>query len=479
MDDAILLGAHVSTAGGVPLAPTRAGAIGATAMQMFSKMANRWAERDCDDDECVAYRAALSQTDVVATAVHDSYLINLASPDPVLQLRSTISFISELKRCEALGVDFLVSHPGNYMDDRDSGIDRNVEGIVAGLECASGRTTLLLETTAGSGTAIGSSFEDLATILDRIPGTLRERVGICADTAHLFAAGYDLAGDFDTVWKRFADVIGIEKLRFLHLNDSKAPLGSRRDRHELIGEGAIGAGAFQRIMTDERFARVPKVIETPKLDDAEATDRRMLDLLRSFARVAVALLIALCIGPVAAAQPSPAEPLATWRAEIGAVAGTAFVEDGNGVTVTTNPGVFAGADVARQLRPGVALTLGFRALVAPLRAESSGRSWSAGSSRQYDLTAGLELDRFALADVAIALTATRLLGPRDVVPFRSSGAITTWGSEAIVSRRIARSRPLDGLIGARIMRVPSQPRENPSMDAGWVGQLRVGLRYAL
>jgi deoxyribonuclease-4 len=281
--DPILLGAHVSSAGGVPNAPGRAGAIGATAMQMFSKMASRWAERACADAECGEYRAALAQTAVAATAVHDSYLINLASPDPFLQVRSTISFISELKRCEALGVQFLVSHPGNYMDDRASGIDRNVDGIVAGLECVPGRTVLLLETTAGSGTVLGASFEEMALLLERIPRHLQDRVAVCADTAHLFAAGYDLAGDFDAVWARFEDLIGIARLRMLHLNDSKVPLGSRRDRHELIGEGAIGAGAFRRIMTDARFARVPKVIETPKLDDPEATDRRMLTLLRSFA----------------------------------------------------------------------------------------------------------------------------------------------------------------------------------------------------
>ncbi len=283
MAEPILLGAHVSSAGGVPNAPGRANAIGATAMQMFSKMANRWAERDCVDEECIEYRAALARTDVVATAVHDSYLINLASPDPVLQLRSTISFIAELKRCEALGVEFLVSHPGNFMDDRASGIDRNVDGIVAGLECVPGNTMLLLETTAGSGTSLGASFEEMATMFDRLPQHLQRRVGVCADTAHLFASGYDLAGDFDGVWARFEDTIGLHRLRMLHLNDSKVPLGSRRDRHELIGEGAIGAGAFRRIMTDPRFARVPKVIETPKLDDPETTDRRMLTLLRSFA----------------------------------------------------------------------------------------------------------------------------------------------------------------------------------------------------
>ena len=309
MADSILLGAHVSTAGGVPTAPGRAGAIGATAMQMFSKMANRWAERDCVDEECVQYRAALAQTDVVATAIHDSYLINLASPDPFLQLRSTISFISELKRCEALGAQFLVSHPGNFMDDRASGVDRNVDGIVAGLECVPGRTVLLLETTAGSGTSLGANFEELATMLERIPRHLQDRVAVCADTAHLFASGYDLAGDFDTVWAHFADAVGMHRLRMLHLNDSKVPLGSRRDRHELIGEGFIGAGAFRRIMTDPRFAEIPKVIETPKLDDPEATDRRMLTLLRSFATGAESEPATAPPADVSIAPKAPAPPV--------------------------------------------------------------------------------------------------------------------------------------------------------------------------
>jgi deoxyribonuclease-4 len=277
-----LLGAHVSTAGGTPEAPARAKAIGATVMQFFSKQANRWAERECLDDECRAFRAALAASGVRLVSAHDSYLINLASPNPDLRSRSLASFISELRRCEALGVDYLVSHPGNFIDDRQSGIARNAEAIAAGLESVSGRTMLLLETTAGSGTALGATFEELATILDRLPPPLSSRVGICVDTAHVFAAGYDLVGDFDGVWRRFSDTLGMSRLRAMHLNDSKAPLGSRRDRHELIGEGALGEGPFRTIMNDERFESVAKLIETPKLDDAETTDRRMLERLRSY-----------------------------------------------------------------------------------------------------------------------------------------------------------------------------------------------------
>ena len=280
----LLLGAHVSSAGGTPNAPGRAKAIGATAMQMFSKMANRWAERCCEDDECRAFAAALTATDVRATAAHDSYLINLASPDPVLRARSLASFEAELRRCEALGMQYLVSHPGNFMDDRASGIARNAEAIGIALERVPGRLMLLMEMTAGSGTALGSSFEEMAALIEAVPEPHRRRVAVCVDTAHVFAAGYDLGNDYDTVWSRFEDAIGMDRLRLMHLNDSKTPLGSRRDRHELIAEGAIGEGAFRRIMTDERLAAIPKVIETPKLDDAETTDRRMLDRLRSYTR---------------------------------------------------------------------------------------------------------------------------------------------------------------------------------------------------
>jgi len=277
----ILLGAHISIAGGTHQAPPRAKTIGATAMQIFTKMANRWAERACEDDECKSFRAALAETEVAKISAHDSYLINLASPDPILRARSFDSFLSELRRCEALGLDYLVSHPGNFMDDRASGIARNAESIGAALEAVPGRTMILMETTAGSGTSIGSSFEEMALLIRQVPGKYRRRVGVCMDTAHVFAAGYDITTDYDGVMRHFDDVIGLSRLRMMHLNDSKAPLGSRRDRHELIAEGAIGEAAFRRIMNDPRLARVSKVIETPKLE-TDVTDRTMLERLRSY-----------------------------------------------------------------------------------------------------------------------------------------------------------------------------------------------------
>ena len=170
------------------------------------------------------------------------------------------------------------------MDERASGLQRNADGIAEALEREPGPTLLLLETTAGQGTVLGSTFEELAALIDAIPGALRSRVGVCVDTAHVFAAGYDIANDYDGVWQRFGDAVGFERLRMMHLNDSKAPFASRKDRHELIAEGSLGAAPFRRLMTDERLARVPKILETPKGDDATATDSRMVALLRGYER---------------------------------------------------------------------------------------------------------------------------------------------------------------------------------------------------
>jgi deoxyribonuclease-4 len=200
----------------------------------------------------------------------------------VLRAKSIESFVKELERASALKLHYLVSHPGNFLDDRASGLRRNADAIAEALARTPGEVTLLLEMTAGAGTVLGSTFEEMAALIEAIPLPHRNRVGVCVDTAHIFAAGYDIVNDYDGVWSRFEDVIGRSRLRMMHLNDSKVPLGSKRDRHELIGEGAIGEGAFRRIMNDERLASVGKIIETPKLDNAEVTDRRMLDRLKSY-----------------------------------------------------------------------------------------------------------------------------------------------------------------------------------------------------
>ncbi len=277
------LGAHVSTAGGVANGPPRAVDIGATAIQLFTKQASQWKEKVFTAAEVQTFRTALAGTPVGFTNAHDSYLINLASPNAALRAKSIESFEYELRRSNLLGLNAVVSHPGNFMDDRASGIARNADAITEVLERVDGPTRLLMELTAGQGTVIGSTFEEMAELLGRIPAALQSRVGVCFDTAHVYAAGYDLACDFDGVMSRFADVLGFERLGLWHLNDSKEPLGSKKDRHELIGLGRIGEAAFRRIMTDLRFADVPKVLETPKGDDMVTNDRRMLRLLRRFA----------------------------------------------------------------------------------------------------------------------------------------------------------------------------------------------------
>lgn len=276
------LGAHVSTTGGVAQAPARADLIGATAMQIFTKTPNQWKEPIIDEVAAGAFRAALATSGVQFTNSHDSYLINLASPDPAIRGRSIESFECELTRCHTLGLDALCSHPGNFIDDRASGIARNADAITQGLERRPGRTRLLMELTAGQGTVIGSTFEEMAALLRLIPAALQPRLGVCLDTAHIFSAGYDLIDAYDGVWTAFDDLIGLDRLGLMHLNDSKVPFGSKKDRHELIGVGTIGTTPFARIMNDPRLAHVPKVLETPKGDDMATNDRRMLSLLRGF-----------------------------------------------------------------------------------------------------------------------------------------------------------------------------------------------------
>ncbi|MFA6165329.1 MAG: deoxyribonuclease IV [Gemmatimonadaceae bacterium] len=277
------LGAHVSTSGGVATAPPRGVDIGATAIQLFTKQANQWKERLFDDAEVAAFREALEGTPVAFTNAHDSYLINLASPNPELRAKSIESFECEMRRSNALGLDAIVSHPGNFMDDRASGIARNADAIIEVLDRVTGPTRLLMELTAGQGTVIGSTFEEMAALLARLPGAQQSRVGVCLDTAHVFAAGYDLVNDFGGVMTAFGDILGFHRLGLLHLNDSKAPLGSKKDRHELIGSGCIGDGAFRRIMTEPRLAAIPKSLETPKGHDMVSNDRAMLRKLRQFA----------------------------------------------------------------------------------------------------------------------------------------------------------------------------------------------------
>ncbi len=280
---ALLLGAHVSTAGGIDLAPARGAEIGANAIQIFTKQVQRWAESRITEETARAFREARAKHGIQIAGSHDSYLINLASPDDALRMRSFESFCRELERCESLQLDFLVTHPGNATDgDRAAGLKRNAEAIRRALDQIDCRTPVLIEATAGQGTALGWRFEELAELLELAGPSHDERLGLCIDTAHIFAAGYDIVGNYDAAMEELERAVGLERVRLFHINDSKTALGSRVDRHEGIADGTLGDRPFRRVMRDERFAGVPKVIETPKGKDPIRADRRNLRRLRRY-----------------------------------------------------------------------------------------------------------------------------------------------------------------------------------------------------
>jgi deoxyribonuclease-4 len=279
----MILGAHVSTSGGVHLAPARGAAIGATAIQVFTKSPNQWRDPALPPEAREALAKSMSNHDIKGIFAHDSYLINMASPDPSLNAKSRTAFERELHRCETLGIPYLVSHPGNYIDDREQGLNRNAQGYTLCLRNVPGTVKVLIEATAGTATTLGSSFEELFRLRTMIAPEIRHRIGWCVDTCHLFSAGYDLRNRYDEVWEQFDRMLGIEHLYCIHLNDSKTPLGSRRDRHELIGKGSLGKEPFQRLMRDSRLEHVAGILETPKGEDGVSNDRRAIKALRRWA----------------------------------------------------------------------------------------------------------------------------------------------------------------------------------------------------
>ncbi|HXW03998.1 MAG TPA: deoxyribonuclease IV [Vicinamibacterales bacterium] len=273
------LGAHLSIAGGLPRAVDRAVASRCETLQIFTKSAGQWRARPLPPGEVAQFRARVRETGIHPVLAHDSYLINIAAASPALRAQSIAALDAELDRAERLGLDFLVMHPGAHTGGTAAeGLTLVAEGLRQVLQARPrGRTAILLEHTAGQGTSLGHCFEHLAEILERLDGT--PRVGVCLDTCHLLAAGYDIVSEtgYADTFLRFDRLVGLGRLRAFHLNDSRRPCGSRVDRHEHIGKGFLGLEVFRRIVNDRRFAGLPMLLETPKLDTPESRRRRDVD----------------------------------------------------------------------------------------------------------------------------------------------------------------------------------------------------------
>jgi len=263
-----LLGAHMSVAGGLPLAVDRAVAHGCDAFQIFAKNANQWRGRVVPPEEIRDFRAKVEAAGIGPVVSHASYLINLATTNETLRRQSIEAMGDEMDRAEALGLLGVVLHPGCYTQ----GSEADAPGLIADAlvqllsDRAGGRTMVLLEQTAGQGTSIGARFEHLAAILAK--ANADARLGVCLDTCHLLAAGYDVcsAEGYADTFEQFGRLVGFGRLKLFHLNDSKRPLGSRVDRHEHIGQGCLGLEPFRRLVNDPRFGGLPMLLETPKTE---------------------------------------------------------------------------------------------------------------------------------------------------------------------------------------------------------------------
>lgn len=265
----MMLGAHVSISGGVDKAPERARELTCDCMQIFSKNQMQWAAKPLDAAEAARFKANMKEFEIEETVIHDSYLINLGSPKSDQLKRSRGVFLDEMVRARALGVRKLIFHPGAHMD---SGVREGLRRIAESLnwcraEFDSDDVEFVLEITAGQGTYLGSSFEQLARIIDSLDD--QGSAGVCFDTCHAYSAGYDIKTrkGFEQTFDKFDEALGMEKLKAIHLNDSKVSMGSHIDRHEQIGQGVLGLGTFKMFVNDGRFEKVPMILETPKGDE--------------------------------------------------------------------------------------------------------------------------------------------------------------------------------------------------------------------
>ena len=284
------LGAHMSIAGGLASAIDRAEVTECEALQIFTKSSNQWRARPLSDVEVQTFRDRAIETGIKPIVAHASYLINIASPTQALWKQSVAALDEEMRRAELLGLAGVILHPGAYTTSTErDGLLKIADGIADVIERKSNKKTqLLLEHTAGQGTMLGYQFEQLQKIIDYLHGT--PRIGICLDTCHLVAAGYDIISPEgqSKVFDDFDSIIGFDRLKILHLNDSKKPLGSRVDRHEHIGKGYIGIEPFRQILQDNRLKELPMILETPKTSarsssaiEADPLDLENLNLLRT------------------------------------------------------------------------------------------------------------------------------------------------------------------------------------------------------
>ncbi len=268
----VKLGAHNSIAGGLHNAAAEAVSIGGDTMQIFCKNQRQWNAKPLAEEEVDLFRSAVSEAGLGPVMVHDSYLINMGTPDDGKRARARAAFMGELERCEALGIPFLNFHPGSHThpdkskrDDRDvrfACLDRIAECMNQCIEeTPNYHCKLVIENAAGQGTNVGMTWEEVGYLADKV--VKQDRVGICVDTQHSWAAGHDWVDHYDEVWDQFDDQVGLKRLVAFHLNDSKQPLGARVDRHDGIPEGHLGEGFWQALMGDGRFRDLPGYLETP------------------------------------------------------------------------------------------------------------------------------------------------------------------------------------------------------------------------
>ncbi len=279
-----LLGAHMPIAGGLANAFVRGREVGCECIQIFTKSSRQWAAKPLAEAEAAEFKQKQEETGIKIAIAHGSYLVNLGAPDDVLRRKSIAAFVDELERCEKLGLPFLVAHPGAHVGSGESmGIKAIADSISqAHKACPGFKVKIALENTAGQGTVLGYSFEQLGRIFDAAHES--DRLRLCFDTEHAFAAGYNLAGaqGYEQTFAELDRRVGLKRLVAFHLNDSPKPLNSRVDRHEHIGKGELGLGAFARLLNDRRFGGLPMCLETPKGPDLKEDVENLATLRRLF-----------------------------------------------------------------------------------------------------------------------------------------------------------------------------------------------------